>query len=289
VRADPLSRQVKMESEGPREKLGHKFQREAAGDCNICGQSGPLHFDHVPPQGCGNQAPVEQQALFQKLISGHAEYKYTLSQNGVKYRTLCADCNSRLLGADLDPHLIAFARRLQDVINADLVLPRPVVHVRSNPARVARAVFGHLLAAKVLREETATDTAMRACIHDLDGPIPDELRLFFWVYPYGQITVMRDFVMPSQRGNMESVGFFSLMKFFPVGFLLANQDAYEGLQRFEIPDDPRSAEIQVNLLPVRHKDWPEMIDEGNFVIAGQSFDSAVAALPQRRKDRKQAG
>jgi hypothetical protein len=40
---------------------------------------------------------------------------------------------------------------------------------------------------------------------------------------------IRDVVMPSVRGNLETMGFFSILKYFPMAYLICDLDQYEGL------------------------------------------------------------
>lgn len=62
------------------------------GSCKICGYTGKMSEEHIPPQSAFN----DQQILFETLrdalgISGR---KYSKSPNGIKKYTLCKKCNN---------------------------------------------------------------------------------------------------------------------------------------------------------------------------------------------------
>jgi hypothetical protein len=62
------------------------------GRCNICGEEGKLTEDHTPPKGCIKIKQVELHHIIQHLNAEQPQSKGRISQNGVKYRTLCARC-----------------------------------------------------------------------------------------------------------------------------------------------------------------------------------------------------
>ena len=116
------------------------------GRCNICGTSGPLTEDHTPPKGCYPPTAVELHSLVTRLNrDADGVSKRRLSQNGVKFRTLCGRCNSGLLGTEYDPALIRFVGTLRQALQSTLHLP-PVLSVECQPQAVMRAVLGHMMA-----------------------------------------------------------------------------------------------------------------------------------------------
>ena len=263
----------------------HGFKRAERSRCNICGQRRMLTWDHVPPRRCQDRTAVELQTAFQNLVSGKKNYSYSISQNGVKYRTLCRECNNDLLGARLDPHLVRFSDEIASAITSRLTMPR-FYPVPVDVPKLVRAVYGHMLAAKVTREDTVSDQLMRATVLEPAAPLPPQLRLFFWVYPYSGVVAIRDVIMPTRRGDSESLSMFSILKFFPVAFLLADCKVYEGLPHLDAQSHgPAASNINVDLKLVKPPDWPEEVERGNFVLAGQSWGSAVTARPRKQGGR----
>ena len=113
------------------------------GRCNICGTDGPLTEDHTPPKGCVRPTTVELHHIHARLQPERV--KGRISQNGVKFRTLCGRCNSHFLGAEYDPTLIKFAQDVALVLRQDILLPTTVA-IRTKPQRLMRSVIGHVWA-----------------------------------------------------------------------------------------------------------------------------------------------
>ena len=262
-------------------------QRESHGPCNICKSVGKLTWDHVPPQGSIQIKPMQQQTILQKLATGHGgDHEYSISQNGVKFRTLCGQCNNKLLGKRYDPVLKEFTASLTCNVTSGLSLP-PVVHIETRPAHLVRAVFGHLLATKGKIQDTVPDQQMRSFFLDDNVTVPDGLKVFYWLHPYHNVVIIRDVAMPAVRGGVGRVcwkfGFFSILKFFPVGFLVSDVDEYEGLNELTqyIQGAPhKPARVPIKLVRVEDPRWPEIVDDGNLLAGGQSIQSSILATPK---------
>ena len=86
-----------------------KSKREKISVCNLCREVKALSWDHVPPKGGIDIGPVEMETVFEIMTGDRDKPKLSESQNGVKYRTICSDCNS-LLGREYDPTINDFAK-----------------------------------------------------------------------------------------------------------------------------------------------------------------------------------
>lgn len=265
-----------------------KVKRSQTGACNICQTQADLKWDHVPPQGGINVAPLDQYTILERLAGRSLDPNRMLTQNGVKYRTLCQQCNSKLLGGGYDQTLNEFALTIGRLLKTKLHLPRHV-SVVTKPARLLRSLFGHLLAAKAGLEHMKPDEAMRQYVLDPAARLPPDLNVFYFVYPYPDVVVIRDVVMLARRGRFDSKGMFSILKYFPIAYVVANLKQYEGLQSlsFHCPHDlDQEVDIQIPLRTPRPRDWPEVVDDGNLVIGGgSSGQSSVAAIPKGAKLR----
>ena len=72
-----------------------KNKRNQIDRCNICGQVQELTWDHVPPKSSGNNMEINVNTLYKGLpTENNYQKKY---QNGIKFRSLCRECNSNLL------------------------------------------------------------------------------------------------------------------------------------------------------------------------------------------------
>jgi hypothetical protein len=266
-----------------RSQIYYSKEKRAKFDfCNICGKHASLSWDHVPPRGGIEVTPVEQKTILQLFSGMDNEKSYSISQNGVKFRTICDYCNSTLLGSKYDPTLNEFALGVGRFLNTSLAMP-PIVQYETRPNLLIRAVIGHLLAAKGDFENTTIDQAFRNFILDESAAFPESLKIFYWVYPYPDTVVIRDVVMPSVRGNLGSWGCFSILKYFPVAYLVCDLAQYEGLDDLTLHYDKNSAKavsIPIKLQEVKNPHWPEIVDDTNFIIGGQSLHCALSATPK---------
>jgi hypothetical protein len=226
---------------------------------------------------------MNQYTILEKLAGRSHNPNHVLTQNGLKYRTICGRCNSCLLGGGYDRTLNEFALNVGRFLDTTLYLP-PQVSVVTKPARLLRSLFGHLLAAKAQLEYTKPDTAMREFVLDPRAQLTPELNVFYFVYPYPDVVVVRDVLMPAHRGRFDSPAIFSILKYFPVGYIVTNAKEHEGLQSlsFRCPRDlDQAVEIPIRLGSPPQRDWPEVVDDGNFVaFGGSSGESSVTAIPK---------
>ncbi|MGE0156174.1 MAG: hypothetical protein AB7T17_04015 [Geobacter sp.] len=261
-----------------------KTKREKSGKCNLCTRDADLSWDHVPPKGGIELTPVEMETVFQVFSGDPKKRKLSESQNGVKFRSICQECNS-LLGHTYDPIINEFAISVGRYINSGLQFPQVVSH-KTRPAALMRGILGHLIAAKADFEEVLFDVQVRDFFFDTTLPIPEQIHIFYWLYPYSQIVVMRDFVMPAVRGNFNDMGFFQVLKYFPVAFLITDKKSYGGLleltqyRNLSLTDE---VEIPIQLDRIEHPYWPEMVDEGNILVGGKSLQSSISARPRVRE------
>lgn len=261
-----------------------KTKREKSGRCNICALEKNLSWDHVPPKGGIELTSMEMETLFQVFAGDRDNRKISESQNGVKFRSICKECNE-LLGHTYDPVINEFAISVGRYIKSGLSFPQTVSH-KTRPVALMRGLLGHLLAAKADFEEVLFDVQVRDFFFDITAPIPEQIHIYYWLYPYSQIVIMRDFVMPAIRGNFDEMGFFHVLKYLPIAYLFSDKKSYEGLfeltqyRNLSLEDE---IDIPIQLDRVEHQYWPEMVDEGNILVGGRSIRSSISASPRERK------
>jgi len=260
-----------------------RFKREKVALCNICRTIQPLTWDHVPPTGAKSITPVEQHSVLTKLTATGDPEQYDISQNDVKYRTLCKKCNE-MLGSRYDPALIKLTDAVGLCRKSELTLPR-VIPVKTQPIAVAKSILGHFLAAKGHVDDVVMDQQMRPCVLDENLPVPDNLHVFYWLYPYNYVVTLRDIVMPAIRGRFNELGFFSVLKFFPLGYLVCDLPKYEGLSELTLFRKLATYEndtIDIDLKSLKHPQWPESTEGNNFMAGGMSIQSSVFAKERKK-------
>lgn len=211
-------------------RLAERIQTKGpkVGFCTICRVFGNLTVDHVPPQGCHNVSKMVIQSV---LPSTNESSASNISQSGTKFRTLCADCNNKKLGASYDPSLIAFVnsviRQVRFTQEHRQHLP-PVIHVTIRPQRIARAIIGHLLAANAVKEVeknspgSELDELLRNYFLDPSISFPVEWDLYFWPYFSRRQIVLKYLSLAdtSSPNITESSILGHVIKFLPLGFWL---------------------------------------------------------------------
>jgi hypothetical protein len=257
-------------------------KRDAVGRCNICAKIKKLSWDHVPPKGGIQITPTELESVFERLTN-QIDSRPVISQNGLKFRTICSECNSRL-GSQYDPTLNDFAIGVGRYLTTTLKVPS-VVQYRTKPVLLIRALLGHLLAAKAEFDHVIFDERVRGFIFDETKQVPPDIHVFYWVYPYEKTLIMRDVLMPAVRGRFQNWGFFHILKYFPIAYLVTDVTRYEGLDEITVhrrlaPSD--DADIPIKLTRINSADWPERVDEGNVLFGGQSFAQALSARPRKK-------
>lgn len=265
--------------------MAHYFKcsRDKRDKCNICLSESELTWDHIPPKSGINLTEVEQKSILQHLTD-NSNTKFVLSQNGVKFRTICSACNNALLGSRYDIALNSFSNNLGNYLKNSFKLPQ-VFTFNVQPGLIIKSVIGHLLAAKGELEHTTVDEYFREFFLDDNLITLSKYKVFYWVYPYNSIKIIRDVAMPRVRGNFNSeFAMFSTLRYFPIAYLITDAEEYCGLNELsqyctDKLDD--TVDIPINLSQVMYEDWPEYGND-NLVFGGQSIQSSVSAMPRRK-------
>lgn len=257
------------------------------GPCAICGTPDNLTLDHVPPKGATRITAVEMRDLTARLSMDGTQGRCELSQDGVKFRSLCRRCNNERLGAETDPELVKLCNHADAVLRSRLVLPSSfAIDVR--PMRALRSVVGHLLATESGRQPNGPfERAMAQFFLDTKLPPPRELECFYWPYPYTDQVILRD-VGLGRLGNGTPL-VFKLLKFYPLAFMLTWQRDVATWD-FLMPDlaafrgltNDAVASVSIDLRAVPPQRWPEApLGDCALLMGGKPLH----ASPRRPKAR----
>lgn len=265
-----------------------KEKRNKEDYCNICGKLAVLTWDHVPPKSITAGSPVNANSLFEGLPSyGSYQKEY---QNGVKYRSICAECNNVRLGS-LDRIYIDFVNKIRDYIEIGRS-PTIDYRVPIQVNKLCRAIVGHFLAAKNFYDMNCmVDKMLREYL--LNENLLPKFNLFYWIYPYDTVFNIRDIVVSGYHENDSSLphGMISVMASYPIAFMITEQnEEIKGLQDLtemtttnideyvEVPVQTVSA-FAPGTNNLRHYVWPCNVgDEIAFVLVGKAGgeDSRIA-------------
>lgn len=265
-----------------------KQKRDRFDKCNICGNYAKLTWDHVPPKICFNTEKTEYTQMFGDIEKERSNQRHNITQNGIKYRSICETCNNCLLGSNYDKEL----EKLIKELTLKLMLPS-VIKISINVNKLARSVAGHILAAKNNYDaDNLVDIGLREFVLDSSSLPPRDTRLLFRLYPYDGIFIIRDVVVRNLYANHYPLpnGMLSCLSFYPIAFILCQSDFDCGLlDLFPLcSNDPeRMTDVQIDLLSYRFPDsvkirdpeWPcNITDNGegvSMVLAGNSIKDSV--------------
>lgn len=253
---------------------------KAVGECNICGNIEKLTEDHSPPKSCVRPKAVQVRHIIGLLADQEIQEKGRISQNGLKFRTLCHHCNNELLGLRYDPALAEFTNRVSIVLSSSLRLPA-VINVLGRPQLIMRAIFGHLAAQGVERYLKGPETEeLRDAFLDPSIPLPDNIRFYYWPFPHHGCVIIRDAAyLDIPTGNVAVIW---LMKFFPISFMVAWEEnetpmfQLPNLSDSRVSEPDQEIELPLQITDIPHRYWPEAPSETSVVTYGQE---AIFTLP----------
>lgn len=252
-----------------------KAKRERVDYCNICSQITTLTYDHIPPKCCFNDikaTPIE-------TMSGETEkYNPFCSQNGIKYRSICAQCNNGIL-AKYDKALEEFVIKLKEILMSEPDCTHKVISIRATA--VAKSICGHLLAMKDRYDgQCLVDQAFRPFVLDPDKSPPQGYSLLLRYYPFSTVFFMRDAAILniSKREEIPE-GTISILSSFPLAFILCQNSTDCGMldlfqycgcdveERTDINFDFTSAFFPGTSV-IRDPKWPCNIDDTDYGVPG---------------------
>ena len=257
-----------------------KIKRNRIDICNICRETKPLSWDHVPPKGGIKLTSIEMEGIFE-LVSGQPKGPKKISQNGVKYRTICSDCNSKL-GTEFDPELNKLNKTLIEFLQSSSVLPKYSM-IKVKPVRLMKAVLAHLLTAKHNIDEVVTDKNIRETLFLDNISIPDDLHIHYWIYPFDCTVIMRDFVLPAEQGNYSNCALANMIKYFPLAFIVSDKENFrelESLSQYRNLEIDNEVNLKIDLGKMQDLDWPERVDENNIVFMSAESTNGIFAKPR---------
>ena len=255
-----------------------KTKREKVGICNLCRNTRPLSWDHVPPKGGIDITRMEMASLLD-LMGSEEDPPVEESQNGVKYRTICKLCNE-LMGVEYDPHLNGLAKEIGIYLKSSLELPKEIT-LQISIQRVLKAIIGHMVAAKVSVENTKFDRLARAYVLNKHATLPDEIKLHYWIYPYDISTTIRDAGIAVIKTDSElDINFVQIMKYFPIAYVAGEQAKFRNLPSLSKYGLKGIDDVVTLKFDIHRKEkpfWPEEPSdiENSVLIVGQSGADAV--------------
>ncbi|WP_096186853.1 hypothetical protein [Evansella halocellulosilytica] len=260
-----------------------KFKRDRFGICNICLEKKPLSWDHVPPKNAVNITETEIYEIQEVLVKGIEGTKPHFSQNGLKFRTICSQCNS-ILGTEYDQEFGDLAKNVTNLMKSSLFLPESLT-VTVNPYKVSKAIIGHLLSAKTHTDNNLIEKKLRSYFLSRDQESLDGLYIHYWVYPYNDTKILHDFWLKDIGDDSMSINGGSILKFFPLAFMIHDKSEYANLEEItsKIVSKEDTCQLPIFVRQNRGNDWPEAIKNKKVMLVGQGFNNSVFAKQRTKK------
>lgn len=267
------------------------------GRCAVCGEVARLTSDHVPPKSVMPDAPVVVERFARELIRGGDAGGLHPGRWSPEFKAVCSQCNNVRLGSAADPALARFAIEFKTWVRAAFGLGWSLplyATVTIQPALVARAVFGHLLAGDGARDTTSfvsggsLNNSMRQYFLSDQVQIPPEITLLVWPYP-SDVTVIGKGIGHHDYGQ-SAIFVMDVLKFYPVAFgvvetsELANIPWKTSLNSVRVSTIAESANIDIPLRAVPRIDWPEAPSQRGFVLT-----HGPRVMIVKRRPREQPG
>lgn len=248
--------------------------------CNLCRLKKNLTYDHVPPQCCGNDKAIRARRIYaEELVARQVDAK---SGNGLKFRTLCKDCNGKLLGP-WDAALGEFAESVERIAEPRLELPDQV-SISIKAGAVVRSILGHIVAAKVHDDEVTTDARVREYLNGR-APLPASFKVYCWLYPFEGTIVSRDFTFVDlEPPGRKSPGLVSVIKFYPLAFCLIDgdgslfEDYVSGLHQYAASEPHDTTTIRLLRKPLVQPGYPERAIGNHLVLGGSTYIDSVTTV-----------
>lgn len=258
--------------------------------CNICGRVSDLTWDHVPPKFCFNDERTQYNSIFE--INNKKQYTH-IAQNGIKYRSICAECNNNLLGSNYDKEYKKLVDLLYKLYITPGIIPQYLEIQNLKVNKIARAIVGHFLAARNEYFDGKLENELRKYFLNDKLKPPKELKLLYYVYIYNTIMIIRD-VVPKKFGNVEysiPEGLISCINTFPLAFILVhnceNNPGLCDLFEFCTEDINENLNIKIDLLSymypnvkeLRNPYWPCNVANGetgtSMMLVSDNSNSSV--------------
>lgn len=266
--------------------------------CNLCLKRAQMTEDHLFPQGLAMPGQRKVTKIQHKVDPNYRGHQGTfLAQNGIKKATLCADCNNRVLGTDLDPWLIEFYQAASEALRRGrfpVIEPLQLKGVNLN--RVARAVAGHLLALdEIPRARHTMVRQLRRFVLRESSKLHPSLRFQMWLYPFTKQGILKD-LHHTEFGTTQHYDplWISAFKTYPLAFAFSSEIQNPSYRLNGVLDLTPWVTTDINGLfgmkiptkPIVDVNWPFAPHPNGAILTGAN-DSMTTAPYRNQKRNKQ--
>ncbi len=247
------------------------------GPCALCGHYAKLTDDHVPPEGAGNFDGWRGLSYMTTISGNDEDIGRRRFPSGIRFKTLCADCNNRLGGRE-DRALVDFYNRVRKIVESPLLLS-PIMRVPARPNLIIRSLFAHMAAANDSGRPSFFDDEARAIFHNKRSLRLSSWNLFYWLYLGKDLFLARSLFHTVWSPILEVHEMF-ILKMYPLAFLFIQKPIFYGapnLMKFLQSRDEEESEIPILLfLNEAHPVWPAYTSNTSAIMFGGNAYGLVA-------------
>jgi hypothetical protein len=241
-----------------------------------------LTRDHVPPKSAADNTGSKNLFFPWKELSLRSP-QMGIRGDGYWQRTLCSDCNNKILGSKCDPALACFSKKVKEISETykNVAASGFHYHFSIKPNLVAKAIIGHSLASDMTR---ANDEELCCLRKFFLGQSEDLLghNIFYWFYPYDHYEIHNDLLIPLMRGQPDKgVVRIRLLNFYPLAFMVAQCESYDGLPKLNYK--AYSEKVVIDIKRVMPPMYPANIVGNNYVLVGEAGLESVLVTNRNKK------
>jgi hypothetical protein len=232
-----------------------------------------LTENHVPPEAVGNhnqwiaRSYLAASTANQDLVYGR---KF---RGGVRFRTLCQDCNNGLGGRE-DKAIVDFFSRVRKLVESPIILS-PIIRVPAKPNLIFRGLLAHLVSANDSGVPSAFDSEAREIFFKRRSLNLSSLSLFYWIYVGDELFLMRNAYSTVWHPTIKLTP-IHILKIFPLAFMFVQEAQFLGLSNmrsFLCSKDDDEVDVPIQLYRYEANPvWPAMPENNRIIfLAGDSF------------------
>ncbi len=247
------------------------------GPCALCRHYGKLTENHVPPESVGNSDRWLAQSYLTAVAGDPGLVRGRRFPGGVRFRTLCAECNNKLGGRE-DQALLNFYQEVTKLVESPFVLP-PLMRIPAKPNLIIRGLMAHIVSANDTGVPSRFDIEARSIFFGHKPLRLSSWNVFYWLYVGKELFVARSLFLAQLFSTLQ-VHELQVLKIYPLAFLFTDAPHFLGLpnmMQFICSRDEDEAELPLFLYRRDHNPVFPAYAEGNkIVFAGGNTFGLVA-------------
>jgi hypothetical protein len=206
------------------------------GSCALCTHYSDLTENHIPPEAVGNDGFWIGRSYLTAATEGKEMFQGRAFRGGLRFRTLCRDCNSGLGGRE-DKAIIDFFDRVRKLVESPIITS-PIIRVPAKPNLIYRGLLAHLISANDSGVPCSFDSEAREIFFGRRDIRLSSWNLFYWIFTGSSIFLMRNAYHTQWHPSVE-VTPIQILKSYPLGYV-CSEAVVHGIAKYDaVSTEPR--------------------------------------------------